>query len=206
MWTAQGPRLECPAGGRKIHMPKTKPPYPREFRTRAVGLVRKTGRRSRRSKTIWASRVQRCATGIRQAEADAGKGRPGALTTQEKIELHELKREKRILRKGRDIRSQAAAFFARESGSVGGLRCAVAPAGPFAGRGRRCGVVPSPRGAGHWVHGCGGAVEGRKGRGGVARCFLRQGQRHARRFRGDGCGGGRGVGSPAAPIRFTPQG
>ena len=31
-------------------------------------------------------------------------------------------------------------------------------------------------------------------------------QRHARRFRGDGCGGGRGVGSPAAPIRFTPQG
>ena len=52
---------------------------------------------------------------IRQAEADAGKGRPGDLTTQEKAELHELKRENRILREERDILKKAAAFFAKES-------------------------------------------------------------------------------------------
>ena len=129
-------------------MPKTKPPYPREFRTRAVDLVRKTGKTVEEIANDLGVAGQTLRNWIRQAEADAGKGRPGALTTQEKIELHELKREKRILRKGRDIRSQAAAFFARESGSVGGLRCAVAPAGPFAGRGRRGGLVQCPRGAG----------------------------------------------------------
>jgi len=52
---------------------------------------------------------------VRQAYADAGRGRPGDLTTQEKAELHQLKREVRILREEREILKKAAAFLAKEN-------------------------------------------------------------------------------------------
>jgi transposase len=96
-------------------MPQTKPPYPREFRTRAVDLVQKTGKTVEEVANDLGVSGQTLRNWIRQAEADAGKGRPGDLTTQEKAELHELKRENRILREERDILKKAAAFFAKES-------------------------------------------------------------------------------------------
>ena len=96
-------------------MPKTKPPYPREFRTRAVDLVRKTGKTVEEIANDLGVAGQTLRNWIRQAEADAGKGRPGDLTTQEKIEIHELKRENRILREERDILKKVAAFFAKEN-------------------------------------------------------------------------------------------
>ena len=98
-------------------MPQTKPPYPREFRTRAVDLVRKTGKTVEEVPNDLGVSGQTLRNWIRQAEADAnaGKGQPGDLTTQEKIEIHELKRENRILREERDILKKAAAFFAKES-------------------------------------------------------------------------------------------
>lgn len=54
-------------------------------------------------------------TWVKQAEADAGAGPPGALTTQEREELTRLRRETKQLRMEREILKKAAAFFAKES-------------------------------------------------------------------------------------------
>src|SRR5512139_2944424 len=53
---------------------------------------------------------------VRQAEVDAGRGNPGALTTQEREELGRLRCEVKTLRLGREILKKAAAFFAKENG------------------------------------------------------------------------------------------
>jgi len=52
---------------------------------------------------------------VRQAEIDAGRGSPGALTTEEREELGRLRRENRTLRMERDILKKATAFFAKEN-------------------------------------------------------------------------------------------
>jgi transposase-like protein len=52
---------------------------------------------------------------VKQAVIDEGKGPPGALTTAERQELAQLRRENRQLRMEREILKKAAAFFARES-------------------------------------------------------------------------------------------
>ena len=52
---------------------------------------------------------------VRQAENDAGRGAPGALTTEEREELGRLRRENRTLRMERDILKKATAFFAKEN-------------------------------------------------------------------------------------------
>ena len=52
---------------------------------------------------------------VRQAEVDAGRGGPGALTTAEREELGRLRRENRTLRMERDILKKATAFFAKEN-------------------------------------------------------------------------------------------
>jgi transposase len=53
---------------------------------------------------------------VRQAKTDAGKGEPGALTTDEKRELADLRREVKQLRMEREILKKSAAFFAKENG------------------------------------------------------------------------------------------
>ncbi len=50
---------------------------------------------------------------VRQAQADAGKGPAGVLTTAEKEELAKLRKEVRELRMEREILVKAAAFFAK---------------------------------------------------------------------------------------------
>jgi transposase len=53
---------------------------------------------------------------VRQVEVDAGRGKPGALTTEEREELGRLRREVKTLRLEREILKKAAAFFAKENG------------------------------------------------------------------------------------------
>jgi transposase len=54
---------------------------------------------------------------VGQAECDVGRGGNG-LTTAEREELNQLRRENRQLRLERDILSKAAAWFARETNAI----------------------------------------------------------------------------------------
>jgi transposase len=54
---------------------------------------------------------------IRQADRDEGR-RSDGLTTDERTELHRLRRENATLREEREILKKAAAWFARETGSI----------------------------------------------------------------------------------------
>src|SRR6185295_19352968 len=86
-----------------------------EFKTGAVDLVLVEGKSVTdvaRDLDLTRSALDKW---VSQAKADAGKGRPGALTTGEKEELSRLRRENRELRMERDILKKAAAFFAKES-------------------------------------------------------------------------------------------
>ena len=52
---------------------------------------------------------------VRQAERDAGTRQDGGLTSSERQELAELRRENRRLREHADILKRATAFFAKET-------------------------------------------------------------------------------------------
>ena len=52
---------------------------------------------------------------MRRADADAGHGQPGDLTTDEREELRRLRRENQVLKLERAILKKAAAFFAKET-------------------------------------------------------------------------------------------
>jgi transposase len=86
-----------------------------EFKAEAVRLVRESGK----SVPTVARELDLTETAlrswVRQAEVDAGRGAPGALTSEEREELGRLRRETRTLRMEREILKKAAAFFAKES-------------------------------------------------------------------------------------------
>jgi transposase len=52
---------------------------------------------------------------VKRADIDAGNGPPGALTSDERVELTQLRRENKRLQLEREILKKAAAFFAKES-------------------------------------------------------------------------------------------
>ena len=89
--------------------------FTKEFKAQTVRLVRDSG------KSIGViARELDLGEGVlrnwlRQAEVEAGRGRPGALTTDEREEVVRLRREVRTLRMERDILKKATAFFAKES-------------------------------------------------------------------------------------------
>ena len=98
-------------------MPKTRPPYPRQFREEAVRLVRESGKsRARIAKDLGISE-QALYTWLKQDDLDSGK-RADGLTTEEHAEVRRLRREVRILREEREILKKAAAFFAKETNST----------------------------------------------------------------------------------------
>jgi transposase len=94
-------------------VPKSKPPYPPEFRREAVELVRFSGRPLREIARDLGVTEQSLRNWTKQAEVDAG--RAAGLTGEEKTELRELRRRVRTLEMERDVLKKAAAFFARES-------------------------------------------------------------------------------------------
>ena len=96
-------------------MPKSRPPYPEEFRRKIVELHR-SGRSIRSLSREFEPTEQAIRNWIKQAAVDAGE-REG-LTSDEKAELSRLRREVRRLREERDILKKAAAWFARETHSV----------------------------------------------------------------------------------------
>jgi transposase len=86
-----------------------------EFKAGAVRLVIEEGKtvpQVARDLDLTASAVRNW---VEQARADRGKGKPGALTTEERAELSRLRKDVRELRMERDILKKAAAFFAKES-------------------------------------------------------------------------------------------
>ena len=94
-------------------MPRTKPPYPPEFRREAVELARTSGKPIAQVARDLGVSGQTLHTWIKQADVDAG--RREGLSTEEREELRRLRRENRILVQEREILKKAAAFFARES-------------------------------------------------------------------------------------------
>ena len=96
-------------------MPRTRPPYPPEFRRQMVELVR-AGRSPEQLAAEFEPSAQAIRNWVSQRERDEGKRMDG-LTTQEREELGRLRRENRRLREEREILSKAAAWFAREADS-----------------------------------------------------------------------------------------
>lgn len=86
-----------------------------EFKERAVRLCRTSGKsvaETARDRGIGDSLIRNW---LRQAEADAGRGRAGELTSPEREELSQLRKQVRVLEMEREILKKAAAFFAKES-------------------------------------------------------------------------------------------
>lgn len=92
-------------------MPRTRNPYPAEFRDQIVALAR-----AGRSVESLAREFEPCVATIhgwiKQAYRDGGH-RSDGLTSEEREELRRLRRENRQLRQERDILSKAAAWFAQ---------------------------------------------------------------------------------------------
>jgi transposase len=94
-------------------VPRTRPPYPEEFRREAVRLARLGDKPQRRlAKDLGISDVS-LRRWIREEQADRGE-RPGGLSTEEREELGRLRDENAKLRMEREILRKAAVFFARE--------------------------------------------------------------------------------------------
>ncbi len=96
-------------------MPKSRAPYPSEYRAEMVRLVR-TGRSIEELSREYEPSHQTIRNWVRQADIDDGQ-RDG-LTTAEQEELGRLRRENRILREEKEILAKAAAWFAEETGST----------------------------------------------------------------------------------------
>jgi transposase len=90
--------------------------YPPEYRERLVELVR-TGRSPESLAKEYEATGVSIRKWVRQSDRDAGR-RSDGLTTDEKGELQRLRRENATLREEREILKKAAAWFARETGSI----------------------------------------------------------------------------------------
>jgi transposase len=97
-------------------MPKSRPAYPPEYRERMIELVR-TGRSPHALAKEYEPTAQCIRNWVKQADRDAGR-RADGLTTDERSELQRLRRENATLREEREILKKAAAWFARETGSI----------------------------------------------------------------------------------------
>ena len=94
---------------------KKRKKFTKEQMADAVNLVRTSGEslpQVARNLGLNENSLRRWKT---QDDIDKGKGKEGALTTEEKAEIRRLQRENKQLRMERDFLKKAAAFFARET-------------------------------------------------------------------------------------------
>ena len=89
--------------------------YTAEFKRQMVDLVR-SGRTAASLAKEFGPSAWTVALWAKQDARDAGKG-DGGLTSAERAELAQLRRENRKLKEERDILSKAAAWFATENGA-----------------------------------------------------------------------------------------
>ncbi len=97
-------------------MRRKRPPYAAEFRAQMIELVG-AGRTPEELSREFEPSAQAIRNWVTQADRDQGR-RTDGLTSAEREELRRLKRENRQLRQEREILAKAAAWFARETGSV----------------------------------------------------------------------------------------
>ncbi len=95
-------------------MPRTRPPYPEEFRREAIRLAQLRDRpRWKLAKDLGVSEVT-LRNWLKQEKTAKGE-RPGGLSEDERMELYRLRDENAKLRMEREILSKAAIFFAKET-------------------------------------------------------------------------------------------
>ena len=94
-------------------MPRSRPPYPAEFRRQMVELVQ-TGRTPAELSREFGVTSQSISAWVAQAAVDGGRPIPGrdVLSTAEREELARLRRENKRLQLERDILAKATAWFA----------------------------------------------------------------------------------------------
>ncbi len=94
-------------------MPKTRPPFPPEFRREAVAMVR-SGRPVPEVAEALGVSQQSLRNWVKQEALDRHE-RDDGLTSAERDELRRLRKENARLKQERDLLKRAAAFFARDS-------------------------------------------------------------------------------------------
>jgi len=94
-------------------VPRSRPPYPPEFRREALELLKLSGKPvSQVAKDLGVSE-QTLFNWRRQARIDAGEQE--GLSSDEREELRRLRRENRTLQMEKEILKKAAVFFAKET-------------------------------------------------------------------------------------------
>ena len=94
-------------------MPRTRPPYPPEFRRRILELAAQ-GRSAWDLAQEFEPNPQTIRSWIRQANIDAGDTE--GVSSDDQAELSRLRREVEVLREEKEILAKAAAWFAEETG------------------------------------------------------------------------------------------
>ncbi|HVV51181.1 MAG TPA: IS3 family transposase [Polyangia bacterium] len=91
-------------------MPRTRPPYPPEFRQEAVRLLRSGARSTKQLADELGCSPQTLSNWVRQDQADRGE-RQDVLSSEERQRLRELERENKVLRQEREILKRAGGFL-----------------------------------------------------------------------------------------------